>query len=116
MPDFLRKRETPSIPPSPILRSGPKALGLEQFYFSSRATTQEVEGAVTCLSMFLRIVADPRQQVIAHQLLTGRKKVVPVVQGHRKAVPQQESDRGVPQRQAVEEQRIIEADVEGENG
>jgi hypothetical protein len=62
------------------LRSGPKAPALELFYFSSGAATQEVEGAVTYLKIFLRIVADPRQQVIAHQLLTRQEKVVaPVV-------------------------------------
>jgi len=62
------------------LRSGPKALGLEQFYFSSGATTQEVEGTVTYLNIFLRSVADPCQQFIAHQLLTRQEKVVaPVV-------------------------------------
>ena len=106
-----------SIPPSPILRSGPKTPALELSYFSSGATTEQVEGKVTYLNIFLRIVADPCQQFIAHQLLTVREKVVvPVVQGHRKAAPRQESDRGVPQRQAVEKQRLIEADVEGENG
>ena len=109
------RAKTRSIPPSPILRSGPKAPGLELFYFSSSATTQEVEGTVTYLNIFLRIVADPRQ-FIAHQPLAGREKdVAPVVQGHRKAVKRQESDRAVPQRQAVEKPRIIKADVEREN-
>jgi len=62
------------------LRSGPKAPALKLFYFSGRATTQEVEGAVTYLDIFLRIVADPCQQFIAHQLLTRQEKVVaPVV-------------------------------------
>ena len=110
------RTETSSIPASPILRSGPKASGLELFYFSSRATTQEVEGTITYLNIFLRIVADPRQQFIVHQPLTGGEKDIdPVVQGHRKSVPRQESDRAVPQRQAVEKQRVIETDVEREN-
>jgi len=39
-----------------------------------------VEGKVTYLNIFLRIVADPCQQFIAHQLLTRQEKVVaPVV-------------------------------------
>ena len=74
MAEFFCTAETPSIPPSPILRSGPKASGLELFYFSSRATTQKVEGTVTYLNIFLRIVADPRQQFVAHQPLTGQEK------------------------------------------
>ncbi|MGA9725415.1 MAG: hypothetical protein WBQ86_23360 [Candidatus Binatus sp.] len=73
-------------------------------------------GTVTYLNIFLRIVADPRQQFIAHQLLASLEQDVnPVAQGYRKAVPRQESDRAVPQRQAIEEPPIIEADVEREN-
>jgi hypothetical protein len=82
----------------------------------SGAATAKVKGAVTYLSIFARRFADPRHQFIAYQPLTAREIVVaPVVQGHRKASPRQESDRAVPQRQAVEKERIIEADVEREN-
>ena len=71
---------------------------------------------MTDQSMFVGLVADAGEYLIVNEKLTGREKVfVPVVHAHRKAVARQESNRTVPQRQSVEERRIVEADVEREN-
>jgi len=105
-----------SVPRGAVLRPGPNAPQLERFQFSIRATSADVKSAIAGLRIFAGRVADTGEQSISNKSFAlVYSVVVPKLQGHRATARGVPRNGAVPQRQTVEDRRVVESDVEGQN-
>jgi hypothetical protein len=85
-------------------------------YFPIGTTPADVKSAIADLRIFAGRVTDVSEQSISNKslaLVDG--VVVPKLQGHGTTTRGEQGDGAVPQRQAFEQWRIVESDVERQN-